>query len=321
VLFRFFFLFLSFTLFSRIAVAIDLSAYQRSDGAITVHKNGVRVDPYFSMKALWAARQLGDTAPVETLAWINWALPKQDANGSFSRFCFNEDRWEACAIADADDSTLALWIELLSEVAPRNMPAQWKQSMHRAEEHLQKLLLPSGIYRVNMNYQDGLLMDNSEIYYSLRRVAQLRKAAGDITGSQIYLKRSIALRLAMAKVFSADESKLLRWSSGTISEVKFYPHIVAHLFPLMHGMNTDKFGKMLVWEEWLQQYQSRWLGRVDDVFPWGLVALVAHKMKSPRLVYEWVEGSKTVRDSGHWSVLEESIYQGLARVRLGQKWQ
>ena len=38
---------------------LDLSGYQRSNGAITVHVGGDYVDPYFATKALIVARSFG----------------------------------------------------------------------------------------------------------------------------------------------------------------------------------------------------------------------------------------------------------------------
>lgn len=304
------------------ALALDLSAFQRPDGAITVHRYGEHVDPYFAMKALWAARQLGDPAPKETQAWINWLLPRQNKDGGFARYCQREERWQICADADADDSTLALWIELLHEAAPRNMPPRWADSARRAELALALLKdKKSGVYRVSLKIDDALLMDNAEIYAALRRVGELRRAAGDRAGGRRYLAQAQSLRLAMATVFRPSGSDLLRWSSGDASGEKFYPHRVAHLYPWLHGMETAGFGEMLNWPLWLQRYGDAWLARADDVYPWGLPALLAYRAGSYPVVERWLDNAVVLRDGGHWNVLEEALLQGLARLRLEGKWQ
>ena len=306
-----------FALFPVTVAALDLSAYQRADGAISVHRLGDRVDPYFAIKSLWVARQLGDPAVKETLAWIEWLLPRQGADGSFARYCEQAGRWEPCAEADADDALLALWIALLHEAAPRKLPPHWSESVRRAEQALARLKDPgSGVYRATPNISDALLMDNSEIYNALRRVGELRRAAGDAAGAKRYQAQAQALRLAMAKVFRPVENGLLRWTSGDPSGDRFYPHRVGHLYPWLHGMDTAAFGPMLDWPGWLGRYGEAWLACTDDPYPWGLAALVAYRFKSYEAVERWLNNASGLRDGGYWNVLEEAALQGLARARL-----
>nr|WP_295772048.1 hypothetical protein [Rhodoferax sp.] len=301
--------------------ALDLSAYQRADGAITVHRYGDHVDPYFAMKALWAARRLGDPAQKETLAWIHWLLPRQKDNGSFSRYCETDGRWQACADADADDSTLALWIELLHEAAPRGLPPLWADSARRAEQGLAQLRdKTTNVYHVSDSIGDALLMDNSEIYAALRRVGELRQGARDAAEAKRYFAQARTLRLAMGKVFRSSPSGLLAWTSGDAAGELFYPHRLAHLYPSLHGMPTDAFDPMLGLQAWLDRYSDAWLDRTDDNFPWGLVALLAYQNNLYWAVDRWMDNAIVLRYSGHWNVLEEAQLQGLARQQLGGQW-
>ena len=301
--------------------ALDLSAYQRADGAITVHAHGNRVDPYFAIKALWAARQLGDPAPAETKAWINWLLPRQKDDGSFARYCEQPSGWQSCEELDADDSLLAMWIELLYEAAPRNMPPQWAVSVQRAEHALQLLLeQKTGVYRAGPSINDALLMDNTEVYAALRRIGDLQRLAGDKKGSEHHFAQAHALRLAMANVFQPHGKELLRWSSGDDSSNTFYPYALAHLYPWLHGMNTERFGNMMRWQNWLENYGDEWLSRSGDSYPWGLVALLAVKQGSYSVVQRWLDNAVALRGTAHWNVLEEATMQELARARLKGTW-
>jgi hypothetical protein len=304
-------------LWSGTSCALDLSAYQQPDGAITVHPQDDHVDPYFAMKALWAARQLGDPALVETRAWIDWLLPRQSADGSFSRYCEQNATWRVCDEPDADDSMLAMWIELLHEAAPRGLPARWAESAQRAEHALTQLRDPkSGVYHISPKNNDALLMDNVEVYAAFRRIGELQIKAGDHAGGQRHITQARALRLAISKTFHPNGKDLLRWSSGDDSSEAFYPYGVAHLYPWLHQMNTEGFGPMLNWENWLNRYDEAWLTRSGDSYPWGLVALLAWREKSYPVVTRWLNNAVALRGSGNWDVLEEALLQGLARARL-----
>jgi len=297
--------------------ALDLSAYQRPDGAITVHPQDDHVDPYFVMKALWVARQFGDPAPVESKAWIGWLLPRQAADGSFARYCEQDKVWQVCDEPDADDSMLAMWIELLHETAPRRMPASWAASAERAEHALALLRDPqSGVYRVSLKFNDALLMDNVEVYAALRRIGELQSKAGDHAGARRHLAQAQALRLAITIVFHPHGGDLLRWSSGDDSSTAFYPYGVAHLYPWLHQMNTEGFGAMASWQTWLNRYGEDWLTRRSDSFPWGLVAFLAWREKSYHEVTRWIDNAAALRGGSNWNVLEEAVLQGLARARL-----
>ncbi len=297
--------------------AIDLSAYQRTDGAITVHRYGSDVDPYFALKALWVARQLGDPSIRQTRAWVRWMIARQLPDGRFTRYCEKGGRWSNCTDADADDALLAMWIEVLYEVSPRAMPSAWALSAVLAEQALEKLKdARTGVYHVSLSIQDALLMDNVEIYESLRRVGQLRNAVGDRDAGNRFLARASALRTSMAKVFGANNDGLLKWSSGLIASESFYPHHVAHLYPLLHNMDSSEFGKQLSFHDWLKRYGKTWLTRADDVYPWGLVALTAFRMRDFGAVDSWLEKAPQLRDGDNWNVLEEAVIQGLTPLRL-----
>lgn len=301
------------------APALNLGAYQRPDGAITVHRGGDVVDPYFAIKALWAARQLGDPASVETRAWIGWLLPRQEEDGRFARYCERDGRWEACAAADADDALLAMWIELLHQAAPAALSPLWAKSAQRAEQALERLRQGTkGVYHVSAENDYALLMDNTEIYAALRRTGELRQRAGDREGGRRYLERAKSLRLAMGRVFRPLGTGMMRWTTLPASgEARFYPDHVAHLYPWLHGMDTSVFGPMIGWQDWLVQYKDGWLSLTVDDYPWGLVALLAFRNGSGDEVERWLATAGLMSDGERWNVLEEAILQGLMRKQGG----
>jgi hypothetical protein len=65
--------------------AFALDSYVQRDGAITVYPNGAYVEPYFAMRALSTAADLG--ADVDSLArgYIAWQLARFEAGLGFSR--------------------------------------------------------------------------------------------------------------------------------------------------------------------------------------------------------------------------------------------
>lgn len=299
-------------------LALDLSAYQHADGAITVHSQGDNVDPYFAMKALWASRQLGDPAPLESLSWIGWLMPRQMEDGSFARYCEKDGEWRECERSDADDSMLALWMELLYETAPHHrLPPDWAASANRAEQALKSLRNPvTGLYRTGFDSKESLLMDNVEVYEALHRIGKILEESKDRVRARRFLKLARDLKSSMSRVFRADRNGILRWSTDDHSRGTFYPYAVADLYPWMHGMDTKEFGRMESWNEWLKQYGKIWLSRSGDNFPWGLVALLALREHSYRYVDGWMANATELRKGENWDVLEEAVLQGLARKGL-----
>src|SRR5947208_16745327 len=108
-------------LFGSLAVSASISAsrfdpngYQFSDGAISLHYRGDYIEPYFATKALILAQDAGLDVRQPVQHWIKWLLPRQEKNGSFGRYCRKpKGDWQLCSPADADDSTLALGLQLL----------------------------------------------------------------------------------------------------------------------------------------------------------------------------------------------------------------
>lgn len=298
------------------AAALDLKDYQQADGAITVYPRGDYVDPYFAIKALWAARQLGDTAPAETLAWIRWLLPRQLADGRFLRYCRTAYGWRSCASADADDALLAMWIELLQQAAPDGQtPPDWVESQLRAARLLERLRDPAtGVYRVSQRNRSALLMDNSEIYSALDATGKSLLARGNPDAAEYCLKRAESLRAAMERVFPTDEAGILHWSYPYSADPfpLFYPYQVAHLFPLLHDMAP--LPGMLSWPEWLNRYGEEWISLRSDNYPWGLVALLAYRYGSNDVVARWLSNATFLRGASRGNVLEESVWQSLSRA-------
>ena len=89
-----------------------IERFVRNDGAITVSAKGNFVDPYFANKALITAFEAGLEVTDLTRNWLAWLLPRQRADGSFNRFCEDGTKWLSCWRADADDSTLATFLQV-----------------------------------------------------------------------------------------------------------------------------------------------------------------------------------------------------------------
>src|SRR5258708_34425277 len=115
--------------------------YQSQDGALVIEANGDYVEPYFATKALIVAQDAGLDVRDTAAGWITWGLAHQKKDGRFDRYCRkqNED-WRSCGAADADDSMLALWLQLLYRMPPdRGLPTAWKASTRNAESQLSRL--------------------------------------------------------------------------------------------------------------------------------------------------------------------------------------
>ena len=167
---------------------------QAPDGAMTLNSGGNYVEPYFATKALIVAQDGGLDVREAAKAWIEWVLPRQRPDGLFRRFCRVNGEWRDCAPADADDSMLALWMQLLYRMAPATgMPAEWQRSLALSARQLAKLRNQRlGVYHISTRNHVALLMDNIEVYAALKDVARAQLRLHDPAASPPTLKPSIS---------------------------------------------------------------------------------------------------------------------------------
>ena len=309
------------------ATAFSPATFQSPDGAITLTQGGNYVELYFATKALMVAQDGGLDIHDAAYAWIDWALPRQRPDGLFRRFCraaaspnanINTDfAWRDCAPADADDSMLALWMQLLYRMAPSTgMPAEWQHSVTLAAKQLAKLRNGRlGVYHISRLNHVALFMDNIEVYAALKDVArgQLRlhdPAAADTDA------RAGQLEAAIERIFWDRRTGRFRPSMQK-SRPAFYPDIVAQVYPWLADMSGPGQDPRRAWPQWRHTFGAAWIDRRYDTNPWGLVALAAEKLGDTNSAACWTSQSDSLRGGSSWNVLEEAVWQSL-RARLPQ---
>lgn len=297
------------------------STFQAGDGAITLTQGGNYVEPYFATKALIVAQDGGLDVHEAAQAWIDWALPRQRPNGLFRRFCRanananGNDRtdyaWRDCAAADADDSMLALWIQLLYRMAPSTgMPAEWQRSLTLAAKQLAKLRNGRlGVYHVSRLNHVALLMDNIEVYAALKDVARGQQRLHDPAAAATEA-RADQLDAAIERIFWDRRTGRFRPSMQK-SPPAFYPDIVAQVYPWLADVSGPGQDPRQAWERWRQTFGAGWIERRYDTNPWGLVALAAEKLGDTSSAACWTSQSDSLRGGSSWNVLEEAVWQSL----------
>jgi hypothetical protein len=295
---------------------VRLDCYQYPDKALTVHAGGNFVDPYFTNRALITAHQLG--LDIQTVAheWIGWALAHQEPDGRFARYCLadNKQQWRRCEAADADDASLALWQQLLFLMSPENtLFGPWQLSAQLAKQQLDRLYdTQHGIYFVSPSEHYSLLMDNVEVYDTLRTIARQQHKLGATSLAAYTTTRATKLQQAINRVFWREDSQTYTVTTQPEEPTSFYPHIVAQVYPWLFGMpgpvNTQQ-----AYRHWRSQYVERWLSFTQDKYPWGLVAAAADKLGDRATTERWLQQASLLRDSKRWNILEEAIYQALAK--------
>jgi hypothetical protein len=308
------------------ATAFDPATLQSPDGAITLNSGGDYVEPYFATKALIVAQDGGLDVHEAAQAWIRWALPRQRSGGLFHRFCRasdhsnatnSSDAWRDCAAADADDSMLALWMQLLYRMAPTTgMSPEWQRSVTLAARQLAKLRNPRlGVYHISERNHVALLMDNIEVYAALRDVAQAQLRLHDPTAAATDA-RAEQLDAAIQRVFWDRHAQRFRPSMQK-TRPAFYPDSVAQVYPWLANVSGPGQDPRLAWERWKQMFGAGWIERRYDTHPWGLVALAAEKLGDTASAACWTSQSDSLRGSTSWNVLEEAVWQSL-RARFAQ---
>jgi hypothetical protein len=287
--------------------------YRSVDGALLLQTNGNYVEPYFATKALITAQDAGLDIRDAGLAWIRWALPRQRQDGRFDRYCQKTGAdWKACGPADADDSMLALWLQLLYRLAPDSgIPPEWQASAQKAQAQLFKLRNGRlGIYHVSGRNHVALFMDNIEVYSALKDIARARARFGDQQSSQSTNLQAEDLVAAIDHVFWDKHNKRFR-SSMQKNQPAFYPDVVAQVYPLLAGFPLKNENARSAWSKWRSRFASAWLEDRYDPHPWGLVALAAMKLGDQSSALCWLTHSESLRYSPRWNILEEAVFQGL----------
>ncbi len=307
------------------APAFYPDTFQDPDGAITLTQGGNYVEPYFATKTLIVAQDGGLDIRESAQAWIDWSLPRQRPDGLFRRFCrantnaksTNDHAWRDCAPADADDSMLALWMQLLYRMAPATgMPAEWQRSITLAAKQLAKLRNGRlGVYHISRLNHVALFMDNIEVYAALKDVArgQLRLHDPAATATDECADK---LEAAIQRIFWNRRTGRFR-PSMQWSRPAFYPDIVAQVYPWLADVSGPGQDPRQAWQQWRRMFGTGWIERSYDPSPWGLVALAAEKLGDTKSAACWTAQSNSLRGGSSWNVLEEAVWQSL-RARFPQ---
>lgn len=291
--------------------SFDPSTFQQPDGAITLNPEGTYVEPYFATKALITAQDGGLDIHQAALAWINWSLPRQRHNGLFRRFCRVNRRWRDCAAADADDSMLALWMQLLYRMAPpAGLPPEWQRSIALSERQLEKLRNRRlGLYHISKLNHVALFMDNIEVYAALKDSAEAQLRLHDPSAGATDV-RAEKLAAAIQRVFWDRRKKRFR-ASMQKSRPAFYPDVVAQVYPWLADVSGPGQDAHQAWEQWKRSFGAGWIERRYDTHPWGLVAMAAEKLGDSASAECWTSQSDSLRGGDSWNVLEEAVWQSL----------
>jgi hypothetical protein len=300
------------------AAAFDPGPFQTGEGAIELNPGDNYVEPYFATKALIVGQDAGLDIHQPAFAWIAWALPRQRRDGLFRRYCRKSDEWRDCAPADADDSMLALWIELLYRMAPaEGMPPEWQHSIALATTQLEKLRNSRlGVYHVSKRNHVALLMDNVEVYAALKDVARAQTRLHD-PAAGVTAARAGKLQSDIDRIFWDHRHHRFR-ASMQKRRPAFYPDEVAQVYPWLAGMEGNGQDPRQAWEQWKARYGAGWIERRYDSHPWGLVALAAVQLGDANSAACWTSQSAPLRGSSAWNVLEEAVWQGL-HARFSQR--
>ncbi|HVH86243.1 MAG TPA: hypothetical protein VM912_05930 [Terriglobales bacterium] len=302
------------------APTFDPSGYQHPDGAISLHYRGDYIEPYFATKALLLAEDAGLDVRGSVQEWIRWLLPRQDSHGSFGRYCRKPGQdWRLCSPADADDSMLALWLQLLyTNASDSGIPAEWQESVKKAHSSLEALRNRRlGVYHVSRQNHVALLMDNVEVYSALQAIARAQERFGQPKEAQTTSKQAESLDSAIQQVFW---NKHAEWFRPSIQKRKpdFYPDVVAQVYPWLADMPMDsEMQTRAAWTRWKERFAGDWLDKKSDPHPWGLVAMAAVKFGDGDTAACWLSRSEPLRFSSNWNVLEESAFQAV-EMKIGE---
>src|SRR5207248_1231038 len=172
--------------------------------------------------------------------------------GRFERYCKRGGAaWKPCGTADADDSMLALWLELLYRTAPPSgLPPDWAASAERARKHLASLRdWRSGVYHVSHLNHSALFMDNVEVYSALKQVAAAQARFGDAGASAATAADAEKLARAIQKTFWNERAQRFL-PAAQRTPPAFYPDVLAQVFPWLADLPTGEGDPRQAWARW-----------------------------------------------------------------------
>jgi hypothetical protein len=303
--------------------ALDLTGYMDWTGAVTVLYEGQFIDPYFALQALLQAHANGLDIEEPAQRFGRWLLVRQKLDATFDRFCRTGPVWLGCKTADADDALLAMWLQLIDLLPPavRQAP-EWQASRQRTATALQQLHEPArGIYLVSPVFQQGLFMDNIEVWSHLVTGDALRDAAPAISpalapAAATHSSDAAKLAVAINKVFWDPATR--RYLVSTQPEQKalhaaFYPDEVAQIYALLFDFPLPPgVDRAAVYRQWMRQHRADWLTRIKTDFAWGVLALLALHQGDRASARCWLREALPYRHSRHWTVTDEVTRQVLA---------
>lgn len=292
----------------------DKQAFATGDGAFSVFPGGDFVDPYFVNKALIVGIEAGQDLQQEVQQWLDWLLPRQRGDGGFDRFCregqkntaeqAQNQNWLACKRADADDSMLATFLQLLSMSNQRNwLGYEQYQRALKASERAHAFLLElhdskTGLFKVYPERELFYLMDNAEVYDALMATGHNARAR--------------ELAKAIRSQFFRDGS----WTPAIppYEKENFYPHTLAQTFLWTNHLIAEaEAGATLA--AWLSQHGAIWLKRKADEFSWGLVAWQIRRT-APALAACWRASLRHPAPPQHWTLLDAAVDSALAHIHI-----
>jgi len=300
------------------ASVLRLESYTDGDGAITVFSGGSYVEPYFAMRALNTAADLGFDIDSLARRYVTWQLARLDGGTSFKRYCRGDDGlWSACGVADADDAALALWIELLYRTAGRRkMPASWRHSLDLSRRALASLWdAHVGVYVVSSTVKTGLFMDNIEVLSALETAARTRRAVADGDRPAL-LRGATRLRAAITRVFWNRRTATYRISTQPSEpNARFYPEVVGQVFPAAFAFGNPMHSSKALVAQWLRRHEQEWVAAADSGAAWGLVAAAAARTGHRAAVDCWLERTGRIRSTSRWNVVDEVIFVILSAAK------
>ena len=290
----------------------DAGRYAKPDGALVLNDSGKDVEPYFATKALLVAQSAGLDTKDTALNWIKWLLPRQHPDGRFDRYCWKKNAWASCAAADADDSMMALWMELLYRTAPDSgLPQEWQHSADLSRSYLKSLRNGRlGVYHVSHRNHSALFMDNVEVYSALAQVAKNEHRFGDEASAGTDDAAATELANSIANVFwNKRQQRFL--PSNEKSNPAFYPDVVAQTYPWLAGMPTPAGDPQRAWVHWRKVFAPMWLDNRYDPHAWGLVAVAAVELGDANTAGCWLDRAEVHRGDADWNILEEAAFQSV----------
>ncbi|MDP3486854.1 MAG: hypothetical protein Q8S19_02835 [Bacillota bacterium] len=296
-----------FSLAKLVSVSEDefeyLLSLQDDNGIIAQTPSKDHSIPYFSnMAALAMLSNPRGYEPVKR--YMEWYIShinkpdKYNVHGTMYDYKKHAGSWSATHEYDSADSYAATFLTLVLNYTQTtgdiSFITEHIQPFVEIAEVLIKLQDKDGLIWAKPRYYVKFLMDNAENYRGLRDAEVLMTYLGRDDLAKRYGNSASLVAQGMETRMWLEDQQVYAWAVygrwwPRVPQKKWYPDTVGQIYPVVFGVVDPQSDRASHLYAYLNLHYPEWTkGRIDDSFPWTVLAMMATIMRDDARAVEYL---------------------------------